>query len=121
MSKLVPAYPDYMAPAERRIIDKLICDALDMGCTISVGDGCEYAVIRSTDYTAITREIAACDEMVLRIRQGDKHAAFFFVHGNEPYEVLNDHTDSAFARALWSGAEKVRAMVEQRMTGRAAA
>lgn len=117
MSARVPAYPKHLNRRERRIIDKLICDALDMGCTISVGDGVEYSVKLSTDYTAITREVAACDEMILRIRQGDKHAAFFFVFGNEPYEVLNDHTDNAFAHALWSGAEKVRAEIEARMCG----
>jgi predicted N-formylglutamate amidohydrolase len=117
MSARVPAYPDHLDPKERRIIDKLICDALDMGCTISVGNGDEYSVKLSTDYTEITREVAACDEMILRIRQGEKHAAFFFVHGNEPYHVLNDHTDNAFAHALWVGAEKVCAQIEDQMCG----
>lgn len=117
MSARVPAYPEGMNPSERKIIDKLICDALDMGCTISVGDGGDWFVKLSTDYTEITREVAACDEMILRIRQGEKHAAFFFVHGNEPYEVLNDHTDNAFAYAVWSGAEKVREAIEEQMCG----
>jgi hypothetical protein len=117
MSARIPAYPKHMNRRERRIIDKLICDALDMGCPISVGDGVEYPVKQSTDYAAITREIAATDTTILRIRRGLDHAAFIFIHGNEPYEVLNDHTDNAFAYALLSGAEKVRERIEEQMCG----
>lgn len=117
MSARVPAYPEHMNPGERQIVDKLICDALDMGCAISVGDGVIYPVKQSTDYTAITRVMAATDTTILRIRRGLDHAAFIFIHGNEPYEVLNDHTDNAFAYAVWSGAEKVCDAIEERMCG----
>lgn len=112
------AYPDGMIAGEKKIIDALVRDALAAGCTISVGHPLEgWDVKLSRDYAEITANIAVADETLLRIRQGEKHAAFFFVHGNEPYEVLNDHTDNAFAHALWAGAEKVRSKIEGQMCG----
>lgn len=114
MTTMTANYPDHLDASERQVIDTLIRDVLAMGCTISVHDGEEWAVKGSVDYTKITSEIAATDETIIRVRQGDLHAAIFFVHGNAPSEVIADMTDTPWARSLVVGAERVAAKLEER-------
>jgi hypothetical protein len=84
------AYPKHMSATEARIITKLIRRALQQGWTISVYDGEEWALVKSTDFEAITAEIAATDETTLRFREyGISVGSVFLVHGNED-EVISD-------------------------------
>jgi pimeloyl-CoA synthetase len=108
------AYPDHLDRNERKVIDRLIKDALAIGCTISVHDGEEFAIRSSDDYAAITAEVAATDETTLRVRDGDLHAAIFLVHGNLPSEVISDMTDTPWARSIIVGAEMVAAKLEEK-------
>lgn len=92
------AYPHHISPVERQIIDAIICDALDMGYLVSVHDGEEWAIKASGDYSAITREIAATDETMLRIRRpgAGNHTVVgnvWLIHGNG-CDVIADYTDS---------------------------
>lgn len=108
------AYPDHINAHERTVIDALIKDALSMGCTVSVCDGEEWPIKRSTDYKAITAEVAASDETTIRVRNDDSVATFNFVHGNLPSEVLCDMTDTPFARKIYARAEDVALDLERR-------
>jgi len=115
---LTPAYPDFINEGERSVIDCLIRDALASDCLISIYDGEDRPVTRSTDYTEITREIAATDITTIRVEKMDgatkRSAVFVFVHGNLPSEVLSDMTDSDFANELFVGAEACADALEAR-------
>jgi len=112
------SYPDGIIPGEKRIIDALVRDALKAGCTISVGHPMGWWDARmSRDYSEITACIAVSDETLLLVRDGDRTAAFFFVHGNEPYEVICDHTDNAFAYSLLANAAAIAEKMEDEAFG----
>lgn len=95
-----PQYTKHLSDIERDVIDDLIREALAQGALISVYDGEEWALSRSTDYRRITSEIAATDETTIGIRLRDdamgwalrKVGTVFLVHGNGA-EVVSDYTD----------------------------
>lgn len=86
------AYPEHMNDTERKIIDVIVKKALAAGYKIEVwGDG-ELNLPGSSDYEAITSEIAACDTTELVIEDDEFFKLWvFFVHGNEA-DVLSDCT-----------------------------
>lgn len=85
-------------PTERRIIASVIAAALRDGLQISVNDGEETTVSRSTDRAAIADAIGTTDETTLTFwaPKPDKAAtrvgAIWLVHGNEE-DVISDCTD----------------------------
>ena len=97
------AYADYVSQTERRIINRILRKALKLGYTVSVFDGEEWALARSTDIDRITSEIAATDCTTLRFRnsKGDSVGQIFLVHGNEE-DVVSDMSDNA-AMAFLTG------------------
>lgn len=117
-----PQYPDWLTGIERDVIDDLIREALMQGARISVYDGEEWALSRSTDYRRITSEIAATDETTICLRKPDETGALrrigtvFLVHGNGA-EVVSDYTDvPEVARIVmaaeykgWCRAQKIEA------------
>lgn len=113
MTNLISEYPQHLNDGERQVIDRLIRDALDAGCTISVHDGEEHAIKNSTDYTAITRAVAATDQTIIIPSEAANVAIFDFIHGNAPWEVLTDLTDSPWANELVMGAEAVAEKLEE--------
>ncbi|RWI47581.1 MAG: hypothetical protein EOR25_15635 [Mesorhizobium sp.] len=62
-------FPSYMRPAEQKIVGALIKKALALGYVVSVYDGEEWALKKSSDYEKITAEIAATDETQLIFRE----------------------------------------------------
>lgn len=83
------SYPDYLNPIERQIIDVVVKGALAAGMTIAVyGEG-ELDLKPSSDYEAITREIAATGITDLGLSPGNHWIQF--VHGNG-CDVLSDYT-----------------------------
>jgi len=80
---------------EQRIVGKLIREALDEDLTISVFDGEEWALKTSTDYEAITKEVAATDITELRFRDKNRKSVGWamLVHGNGE-DVISDYTDN---------------------------
>ena len=83
-----------MNEVEERIITAAVEDILAAGCSISVHDGEEFAVRRSTDKARILEETATTDETTFVIYEGDAHVgSVFLVHGLRG-EVIADHTDS---------------------------
>jgi hypothetical protein len=95
------AYPEhYLAPhldTERAIVDRLIRAALGRGWTISVFDGEEWSLKRSTDYEAITAEVCATDETTLNFRDPVAPAQIgrvWLIHGNGA-DVISDCTANA--------------------------
>lgn len=96
---------DHMAE-ERAVVNRVIRAALSVGLNISVFDGEEWSLKASSDYAAITAEVAATDQTTLRFRDASKKllGSIYLVHGNGD-EVISDHTDNALMRALAGLAE----------------
>lgn len=87
-------FPSYMRPAEQKIVGALIKKALALGYVVSVYDGEEWALKKSSDYEKITAEIAATDETQLIFREavgGTKIGWLMLVHGNDE-DVICDYT-----------------------------
>ena len=76
----------------------LIKHCLSMGCTVSVWDGEEWQVKRSTGYKAIIDAIESVEEAQLRIRQTDAVIGWALVSafGLEDDETVVDHTCTSF-------------------------
>lgn len=78
----------------------LIKYALSQGCTISVWDGEEWQVKRSTSYKAIKDAAESVDESQLRIRDSnDNVVGWALVIPDctfEPVEYVADHTITPF-------------------------
>lgn len=79
----------------------LVKHALGLGCTVSVWDGEEYQVIRSTGYQAIIKAIESVDEAQLKIRHKDNPFksigwALVSAFGLEDDETVMDYTCTPF-------------------------
>jgi hypothetical protein len=76
----------------------LIKHALSMGCTVSVWDGEEWQVKRSTGYKAIIDAIESVEEAQLRIRQKEAVIGWALVSafGLEDDETVMDHACTSF-------------------------
>lgn len=88
---------------------KLVRAALDAGFCVSVHNGEEFAIKRSTDHAAICKELHATDEEYLIIRNretGDKVGTIFLVWGNDPTgeELVCDHSAVPAIDAIVSAA-----------------
>lgn len=76
----------------------LIKHALSLGCTVSVWDGEEWQVKRSTSYKAIVEAVDSVEEAALRIRQKDAiiGSAAVSAFGLEDDETVVDYSISSF-------------------------
>jgi hypothetical protein len=81
----------------------LVKYALSMGCTVSVWDGEEWQVKRSTGYKAIIDAIESVEEAQIRIRQHDVVMGWGLVSafGLEDDETVIDHSTTPFMEK-WS-------------------
>jgi hypothetical protein len=93
-----------MIDREKNAAVVLVRKALAAGYTVSVFDGEEYSVKRSSDLVEIKRELHATDEEWLTFRRADgsRVGTAFLVYGNAPdgSELVCDHTDNAEMQAL---------------------
>jgi hypothetical protein len=81
--------------AERQFVARYVRAAIQLGYSLSVFDGEEVTLRRSTDAAAILDAMFTVDHETLHVYAGSKRLGWlFFVHGNEPEEVLNDYTAS---------------------------
>ena len=81
----------------------LVRHALGLGYTVSVWDGEEWQVKRSTSIKAISEAVKSVDEAELRFRDRDKIVGWARVSafGLEPDETVMDHTTQEWLEA-WS-------------------
>lgn len=72
---------------------------------MSVHDGEEWAVVKSTNQTAIFEAATATDQSNLRFRLagGENVGTVFLVFGNSPEELIADYTDNEVMRTLVAG------------------
>ncbi len=92
---------------ERRIVSRIVKDALAQGYIVSVYDGCDFAIKRSSHYSAIMAAIMSTDEDTLIIRDantGEKIGFIHLVYGNDGFDVVSDYTANDRIEALLQGA-----------------
>ena len=81
---------------DQQALRALVSDILARGYSISVNDGEDWPVKRSTDLAEICDAAASVDESLLRLRRPDGSTAgvIDLVFGNAPDELISDHTDT---------------------------
>lgn len=94
-----------MRPIEKAIASKLIEIALEKGYTISVFDGEEYPLKRSTDAAAIMNALASTESDVIVLRKPDQLAKdqpigrILLIWGND-HELISNHSDNALTNEV---------------------
>lgn len=83
---------------EREIVDRLIVCALERNYLVSLHDGEEIVLSRSSSYEDITANIAATDMTILTfldtsIEGSAGKGIVILIHGNGE-DVISDHTDN---------------------------
>jgi hypothetical protein len=92
-----------MAIDETQAVRKLVKIGLAKGYTVSVMDGEEWTLRRSTSLEDIMAAVMTTDEDQLAFRNQAGHGAvFYLVYGNSPEEVINDHTVSIMANEMYA-------------------
>lgn len=82
---------------ERRIVRAIVKDAIADGCVVSVHDGEEWMIKRSSKITHVMGAIMATDSDNLKIRDAatGEHVgtvAFIYGNGSDGAAVIADHT-----------------------------
>lgn len=98
---------------ERRVINALVTHILSGENLISVCDGEEWTVKRSTNKREILDALATTDNDVIRVRcplTGDVRGSFNLIYGNaeDGCEVIADHTANEYCDFAYSRATRAR-------------
>ena len=104
----------YATAGEARVARKLVRAAIAAGYSVSVNDGEEWTVKRSTSTKVIFDALATTGEDTIGISAADPsktigwHGAgsFLLVYGNDPSgeEIIADHSDNEVCEALYEAA-----------------
>jgi len=91
-----------MQAHEKRSATALVSAALAMGYSMSVYDGEEWALRRSTDQRAILAELGATDVDWLHFHKpdGTQAGAAMLVYGNGPGELVADYTANPLTESI---------------------
>jgi len=81
---------------EKRIVRKIVKDALARNWTVTVHDGEEFPVRKSTDLKKIIAATFTTDQdtLIFRDADGNKVGDVALVYGNDGWDVVSDHTSS---------------------------
>lgn len=109
---MTTSFNDYTTAGERNVARRLIRAALNAGYTISVNDGEEWTVKRSTSSKAIKDALATTGEDTLRLHAADPSktvgwhnaGSFDLIWGNaeDGSELIADYTDNGVCNELWA-------------------
>lgn len=98
--------PKQRREIEKKIIAKAIDDILAANFTITVHDGEEKVLIRSTKREKILSHMFSTDmETLLVIRGGEQFGWLQLVYGNDGHDVIHDYTTNL--EALLAGASQL--------------
>ena len=108
------SFNQYATAGERKVARRLIKAALAAGYSISVNDGEEWTVKRSTKLKTITDALCTTGEDTLQLYAADPSktvgwhgaGAFYLVWGNEESGecLISDFTADDVCEALWAQA-----------------
>lgn len=82
---------------EQKAVKKVVESAIRLGYMVSLFDGEEWSVKRSTDKKLIMANVYATDMDKIQFRNkvtGESVGFVLFIYGNCASEVINDHTDT---------------------------
>lgn len=87
--------------AQLNALEHLVDYALAAGAVISVWDGEDWGLKRSTDRQAVLTLVYDLDEAKLRFRDasGTRLGTALVVNGNEPDELVADYSSTPFLEA----------------------
>lgn len=98
---------------ESRIVRKVVEDALAQGFSLSVFDGEDWSVNKSTDKKEILENLQVCDEEKLYLnKDGRQVGGILFVYGNDGYDVISDYHTSL--EEVLTGANKLAESLAER-------
>lgn len=88
---------------ERRVIRKLVTEAISRGLNVSVHCGEAWEIQWSTSVKDVMDNIMATDSDTIRLCDDQRmiRASFWCVYGNSPVEVIADHSTNTLGEALW--------------------
>lgn len=95
-----------MNPHEQRYINRIVRKALAENVSISVFDGCDWAIKGSTNMDEIMDALGATEEDTLTfvdLKSGERLGFLYLTYGNEEYateEVVCDYSDNDFVNDL---------------------
>jgi len=106
----------YATAGEARTARKLVKAALDAGYLISVNDGEEWTVKRSSSHSAVVDALATTGQDRLLLRRpisNDVVGSFWLIYGNDPSgeELISDHSDNDTCEALYKAAYRVKTTI----------
>lgn len=97
---------EYAKPGEATVARRLIREALRLGYHVSVNDGEETTVKRSTDADEIANALCSTgeDTLIFHLLEGKSEGAIYLVWGNDPSgeELIADHTDNRAMNELYA-------------------
>jgi hypothetical protein len=102
------------ADCELHIIRALVTAVLSKGLTVSVYDGGAWPVKRSSDISTIMSALHSTDEEELMIRDATRRVgSVYLIYGNQPWEVIADHTDTPKMLEVLEPAEAAAKQIEE--------
>ncbi|APH74134.1 hypothetical protein [Aquibium oceanicum] len=89
---------------EEAMADALVAACLARGYCLSVNDGGEWVVKRSTDKAQIMAALFSTDEDLIMVRRVDdvtKIGWFQLIYGNDGYDVISDYSANTICDEIW--------------------
>lgn len=79
---------------EAQIINLIVIEAISKGYSVSVHDGEETTVEKSTDFDTITKATMTTDEdtLIIHDKSGERIGMVYLVYGNDGWDVIADYT-----------------------------
>jgi hypothetical protein len=99
---------------EKGIAKRVVRSAIEAGFTVSLYDGGEYTVKRSSKLSEIVGAMFTVDEESLEIRdsEGGLIGTVWMVYGNDGFDAINDFTATETMEKLLSDADEYARQAE---------
>lgn len=89
---------------ERRMASALVKECLRRGFSLTVNNGEDSTVVKSTSYRAVMDALWQTDEEYLMLHDatGKKHGWFFLVYGNDGWDLISDYSMNNATNDIWN-------------------
>lgn len=90
---------------ERRMASALVRACFDRGYMVSVHNGEDWAIRKSSSYRAVMDALWQTDEehvVIFDLASGKRAGAFFLVYGNDGYDLIADCAANEACDAIWN-------------------
>ena len=103
-------YPVYASQTDRQCAAALVSLCLKGGNTISVWDGEDFAIKRSSSKLDILKEMSSTGEDRLHVfdEHGNELGRFYLIYNNgtSHMELIADHVANDWCEGIWNALEK---------------